>query len=180
MITAIEITARAPFVGGAEFGATGAYERLDGIAIGELDPAHPANCGGIVNIDKAPRNMYAAWSRTAATSASCVRPIRSGAMAASWDEVNNRGRMLLFGNLCAGKPGNQPSSAADLGNALPLRLGFTLVWSGWDAGAPRANGGLGLDAPIATDNGAPIVRRDPRGIHLRHARRRSQALPPDL
>ena len=38
-------------------------------------------------------------------------------------------------------------------------VGFTLVWSGWDAGAPRANGGLGLDAPIATDNGAPIVRR---------------------
>ncbi len=36
---------------------------------------------------------------------------------------------------------------------------FTLVWSGWDPGAPRANGGLGLDAPIATNNGAPIVRR---------------------
>src|SRR5207344_1676730 len=51
------------------------------------------------------------------------------------------------------------ASAADLGNALPLRLGFTLAWSGWDPGAPRANGGLGLDAPIATDNGAPIVRR---------------------
>ena len=55
MITAVEITARAPFVGGAEFGATGAYERLDGVAFGELDPAHPAN-RGIVNIDKAPRN----------------------------------------------------------------------------------------------------------------------------
>ena len=66
---------------------------------------------------------------------------------------------MLFANLCAGKPGNQPQTAADLGNALPLRLGFTLVWSGWDPGAPRANGGLGLDAPVATDNGAPIVRR---------------------
>ena len=55
MITAIEITARAPFVGGAAFGAIGAYERLDGVAIGELDPAHPGN-RGIVNLDKAPRN----------------------------------------------------------------------------------------------------------------------------
>ena len=55
MITAIEITSRAPFVGGATFGTTGAYERLDGVAIGELDPAHPGN-RGIVNIDKAPRN----------------------------------------------------------------------------------------------------------------------------
>ena len=49
MITAIEITSRAPFVGGATFGTTGAYERLDGVAIGELDPEDPAN-RGIVNI----------------------------------------------------------------------------------------------------------------------------------
>jgi hypothetical protein len=55
MITAIEITSRVPFVGGADFGKAGAYERLDGIAIGELDPALPAN-RGIVYIDKAPCN----------------------------------------------------------------------------------------------------------------------------
>ena len=55
MITAIEITSRAPFVGGTSFGDVGAYERLDGVAIGEIDPAHPGNVG-IVNIDKAPRN----------------------------------------------------------------------------------------------------------------------------
>jgi hypothetical protein len=175
MITAIEITARAPFVGGAEFGATGAYERLDGIAIGELDPAHPAN-RGIVNIDKAPRNTR---GMVEYRSDICILrpadPERGNGRIIY--EVNNRGRMLLFGNLCAGKPGNQPSSAADLGNALPLRLGFTLVWSGWDAGAPRANGGLGLDAPIATDNGAPIVRRireefisGTRGGDLKHFR----------
>ena len=35
MITAIEITSRTPFVGGAAFGAVGAYERLDGVAIGD-------------------------------------------------------------------------------------------------------------------------------------------------
>ncbi len=103
--------------------------------------------------------MRAARSSTAATSASCVRPIPNAAIGRILYEVNNRGRIMLFANLCAGKPGNQPQSAADLGNALPLRLGFTLVWSGWDAGAPRANGGLGMEAPIATDNGAPIVRR---------------------
>ena len=37
--------------------------------------------------------------------------------------------------------------------------GFTLVWSGWDPGAPRANGGLSLDAPVASDGAQPIVRR---------------------
>ena len=65
---------------------------------------------------------------------------------------------MLFANLCAGAAGNQPKTAADLGNALPLRRGFTLVWSGWDPAAPAATG-LSLDAPVATDNGRPIVQR---------------------
>ena len=44
---------------------------------------------------------------------------------------------------------------------MHCRCGVALPWcgAGWDPGAPRANGGLGLDAPIATNNGAPIVRR---------------------
>ena len=157
MITAIEITSRAPFVGGAAFGDVGAYERLDGVAIGEIDPAHPGNLG-IVNIDKAPRN---ARGNVEYRSDICIlRPADpergNGRMLY---EVNNRGRIMLFANLCAGKVGNLPQTASDLGNALPLRRGFTLVWSGWDPGAPRANGGLGLNAPVATNNGAPIVRR---------------------
>ena len=64
----------------------------------------------------------------------------------------------MLANLCAGTTGNTWPTAAELGNALPLRLGFTLVWSGWDAGAPKATG-LSLDAPVATDNGKPMVRR---------------------
>ena len=62
-------------------------------------------------------------------------------------EVNNRGRIMLFANLCAGVAGNRPATADDLGNALPLRLGFSLLWSGWDPGAPKATG-LSLDVPV--------------------------------
>jgi hypothetical protein len=157
MITAIEIKSRAPFVGGASFGSVGAYERLDGVAIGELDPAHPAN-RGIVNLDKAPRN---ARGNVEYRSDICIlRPADAEkGNGRILYEVNNRGRIMMLANLCAGKPGNQPQTATDIGNALPLRRGFTLVWCGWDPGAPRANGGLGLDAPIATNNGTPIVRR---------------------
>ena len=74
-------------------------------------------------------------------------------------EVNNRGRIMLFANLCAGKAGNQPRLLRTSATRCRCGCGFTWLWSGWDPGAPRANGGLGLDAPIATDNGAPIVRR---------------------
>ena len=157
MITAIEIKSRTPFVGGVSFGSVGAYERIDGVAIGEIDPALPAN-RGIVNIDKAPRN---ARGQVEYRSDICIlRPADAEkGNGRILYEVNNRGRIMLFANLCAGKVGNQPQAADDLGNALPLRRGFTLVWSGWDPGAPRANGGLGLEAPTATNNGAPIVRR---------------------
>jgi hypothetical protein len=157
MITAIEISARTPFVGGASFGDIGAYERLDGVAIGELDPAHPGNVG-IINIDKAPRNARGCVEyRSDICILRPANPERGNGRILY--EVNNRGRIMLFANLCGGKAGNQPQTAADLGNALPLRRGFTLVWSGWDPGAPRVNGGLGLDVPVATDNAAPIVRR---------------------
>jgi hypothetical protein len=58
-------------------------------------------------------------------------------------EVTNRGRKLLAPYLHdaveTGPTGfNDPRSAADAGNALFFRLGFTMVWSGWDPDAPRS------------------------------------------
>ena len=157
MITALEITSRAPFVGGASFGDIGPYERIDGIAIGEVDPAHPGNAG-IALIDRAPRNARGRVEyRSDLTILRPTDPAKGNGRLLY--EVNNRGRIMLFANLCAGAPGNQPKTAADLGNALPLKRGFTLVWSGWDPGAPRANGGLALDAPIALENGVPLTQR---------------------
>ena len=157
MITGFEITSRAPFVGGATFGNVGPSERIDGTATGEVDPAHPGNAG-IALLTNAPRNARGHVEyRSDVTILRPADPTEGNGRLLY--EVNNRGRMMLFPNLCEGVAGNQPKTAADLGNALPLKLGFTLVWSGWDPGAPRANGGLGLDAPIATNNGAPITRR---------------------
>ena len=156
MITAIEITARAPFVGGAAFvrpAPMNGSMALPSVKSIRRLPAIPASSTSTRHRNAAGRVEY--------RSDICIlRPAdpEKGNGRILY-EVNNRGRIMLFANLCAGKPGNQPQTAADLGNALPLKLGFTLVWSGWDPGAPRANGGLGLDAPIATNNGAPVVRR---------------------
>ena len=178
MITAIEITARAPFVGGAEFGATGAYERLDGIAIGELDPTHPAN-RGIVNIDKAPRN---ARGMVEYRSDICILrpadPERGNGRILY--EVNNRGRMMLFANLCAGKAGQpavdcggsrQRIAAAARIHLAVVRLGPGCATCQWRTWAGRADRHRRRRADRAAH---------PRGIHLRYARRRSQAVPPDL
>src|SRR5206468_9071031 len=129
-----------------------AYEKLVGVARGEVDPAHPGN-RGIVNLDKAPRN-----GRGRIEYQSDLYVLRPADPAKGNGrilyEVNNRGRKLLFANLADGPAGsNDPATLAELGNAFPLRLGYTVVWSGWDPDAPRANAGLGMVAPVATERG---------------------------
>ena len=144
MITGIEIKSRAPFVDSAAFGGTGPYERIDGIASGALDPAHPRN-NGIALLDQAPRNAAGLVPyRSDFVLLRPTDPHRGNGRLLY--EVNNRGRIMLFANLCAGAGGNQPAAASELGNALPLRLGFSLLWTGWDPGAPKSTG-LSLEVP---------------------------------
>jgi Alpha/beta hydrolase domain len=142
---------------GAPFGQVGAYERVIGRAKGEVDPLDPAN-KGIALIDKAPRNERGKVEY--ATDIFILRPKDfSRGNGRILYEVNNRGRKMLFGNIADGPQGvNDPKTMADVGNGFPLRRGYTIVWSGWDPDAPRANMGLGLTAPVATDNGQPIVK----------------------
>src|SRR5713226_6608308 len=54
-ITDIAVTDIANFADGHEFGAAGAYVRIEGVVRGMLDPTAPANAG-IVDLDKAPKN----------------------------------------------------------------------------------------------------------------------------
>jgi hypothetical protein len=158
VLVSLDITAVEDLADGAPFGTTGAYERVIAVARGEIDPAAPGN-KDIALLDKAPRNARGRVEYT--TDVFILRPKDSAkGNGRLLYEVNNRGRKMLFGNICDGPQGmNDPKKAADVGNGFPLRLGFTIVWSGWDPDAPRANLGLGLTAPVATDNGSPITKR---------------------
>jgi hypothetical protein len=157
MLLSIDIEKLDLLADGAEFGSTGAYERIVATARGEMDPRDPAN-EGIANIDKAPRNVRGRVEYS--TDVFILRPkepVRGNGRILF--EVNNRGRKMLFGNLADGPQGvNDPRTLADLGNGFPLRLGYTIVWSGWDADAPRANSGLAMRAPVAKHDGKPIVQ----------------------
>ncbi len=144
MIVGIEIEARSPLVGGAPFGASGAYDRIEGTATGRLDPTHPAN-RGIALLAQAPRNAAGLVEyKSAFVLLTPADPALGNGRLLY--EVNNRGRIMMVHNLCAGIVGNRWTDAKELGNALPLRLGFSLLWTGWDPGAPKATG-LGLDVP---------------------------------
>ena len=64
-----------------------------------------------------------------------------------------------------GAAGNQPETAEDLGNALPLRLGFSLLWTGWDPAAPKSTG-LSLDVPVIEGITKPIREEFVSGTRL--------------
>jgi hypothetical protein len=163
MIIDVTVRNRTPLVGGTGFGDAGAYERIDGVASGVLDPAHPRN-RGIALLDQAPRTPDGMVEyRSDFVLLRPADPAKGNGRLLY--EVNNRGRIMLFSNLCAGSAGNQPASPADLGNALPLRLGFSLLWTGWDPGAPKPTG-LSLDVPVIEGIVQPIREEFVSGTRL--------------
>jgi alpha/beta hydrolase family protein len=161
-ITDIVVTDIANFADGHEFGAAGAYVRIKGAARGMLDPAAPANAG-IVDLDKAPRNTRGLVDY--ATDFDILRPkdaLRGNGILVY--DVPNRGSKRIFNlldDVVAGDPArsNDPKTKEDAGLGFLLGRGYSLVWSGWDPGAPRANGGLGAEFPTALENGKPITGR---------------------
>ena len=150
-ITEINVQQVEPFAGNAAFGKTGAYERVWGVAKGELDPADPRN-KDIVNLDKAPRNSHGKvpyeveWFM--------LRPAdASKGNHKLLFEVTNRGRKFLMNWIMdapmqAASAVNNPATEIDAGNALFFRQGWTMVWSGWDPEAPKSNHGMAMKSPL--------------------------------
>ena len=158
-IVEIEVQSVRPFANAQTFGAAGAYERVSGVARGELDPADARN-KVIVNLDKAPRN---ARGRVAyEVDFDLLRPVEParGNGKILYD-VTNRGRKFLTHWMMDAPPqnANNPLTLEDAGNGLFFRQGWTMVWTGWDPDAPRANHGMSIRVPTALNaDGSPIVQ----------------------
>lgn len=158
-IDRIEITATYDAYGGASFGDTGPYVVITGIAHGKLDPAAKANAG-IVDLALAPRDARGMVDYS--DDFVILRPkLASHAKRVMFYDVVNRGRKLAAGTFNGAGP---TFAAGDEGNALLLRLGYTMVWSGWQGDVPLTGHGdtaaIGTDFPIATNpNGSSITGR---------------------
>src|SRR6266851_4541377 len=61
---------------------------------------------------------------------------------------------------------NDPMTAKDAGLGFSLGRGYSLVWSGWDPGAPSANNGLTARFPTVMENGRPITGRIRHEFHI--------------
>jgi len=154
-VNRVEITRTELAFDGREFGSVGQYEWVDGELFAALDPTDPNNAV-IVNLDKAPRNSrgrveYSAEFRI-------LKPVdMTRGNGAIFYDVMNRGAQRAF-NLAQGfwpAYGVFPRTADDVGDGFQLALGYTMVWSGWQASATGERIGAGL--PIATNpDGTPI------------------------
>lgn len=161
-VVEFELDAIEPFADGASFGDHGSYVRVSGVAHGVLDPADPQNAV-VVNLDQAPRNADGLVEYD--MDVFILRPSEPGAGNGTiLYDVTNRGRKFLLHWLndapsTSGAAINDPKTLEDAGNGFVLREGYTIVWSGWDPGAPSGPGLMAIRAPVATADGEPIVQQ---------------------
>src|SRR5207244_2517740 len=96
-VTRIEITrVESPTFEGRSFGDVGQYEKLIGIAYGEVDPNDPSN-SVIVNLDLVPRNDRSMVEYSA--DVYILKPLNAASgNHTMFYEVNNRGSKLVFGS----------------------------------------------------------------------------------
>jgi len=156
-ITSLEIVSvQSPTFGGLSFGSVGQYEKVFARAYAEVDPSDRRNAL-ITDINLAPRNQRGMVEYS--VDVHILKPIdlAKGNRRIFYDVVNrgNKGHGA-FNDV----GGNNPTTAADAGNGLLMRHGYTLVFSGWeDEGlvAPGNNRALAR-LPIARNaDGSSIV-----------------------
>ncbi len=147
-VTSIELVERTDVLNGASFGAAGPYERIVAKAHFAVDPRLPAN-RIIADIDLAPRNAEGKVEFSADLYVLKPRDSAKGNGTALF-EISNRGGKGLLGTF-------NFAQGSEFGDNFLLDRGFTLVWVGWEFDVPPSEHLLHLYAPVATNNGKPIL-----------------------
>jgi hypothetical protein len=150
LIQQLEIVSTYDAYDGGTFGTVGSYQVITGIVHGRLNPTHPANAG-IVDLNLAPVDADGMVEYT--TDFVILRPKDvTNAKRILFYDVNNRGNQLAQGFINNGLPG---FAAGAQGDGLLLRLGYTIVWSGWQGDIAQSGHGdtmaVGATFPVAHD-----------------------------
>ncbi len=149
-----EITQCEPYADGRDFGATGAYEQVDGIAHFAVDPVHSAN-QSIVDLSLAPPNSNGLVNFEA--DLSIVMPVNgSKGNGRAIVEAPNRGRRRAVAMLNRA-PANAPVSRhSHPGDGFLFERGFTVASIGWQWDVNRSDVLMGLSAPRAMLKGFAV------------------------
>ena len=145
----LHIDTRELFADGALFGEVGSYERIVGRAEVFL-AADSAHYQKVVDLAYAPQDERGRVRYE--TDVYLLKPVdmRRGNRRLFFDVVN-RGdkRALQFFNDAAAS--NNPVSHADAGNGYLMRLGYSILWCGWQADVLPGDGRSTIAVPIARD-----------------------------
>ena len=143
---------RVDVLNGKAFGDVGPYEKIWAKAYFAIDPANPRN-QMVADIDLAPRN--AAGKVEFSADLFILKPKDPGrGNGVVFFDVVNRGRFRLLSTFSGAAAADDPTTEAHFGDASLLRQGYTLVAVGWQFDVPEDL--IGVQAPIATNNGQPI------------------------
>jgi hypothetical protein len=128
-----------PALGGERFGTAGAYERLRGVATGEVDPTD-ARHRDIVNLDHAPRNARGRVEYR--TTVEIFRPV----------DMKRWNRAIYH---------TVPNRGGDgAGEDALLERGFALVRVGWQGDIASTDANIAAVLPVAKSaDGSPMVGR---------------------
>ena len=153
-ITKIVITSiENPTFGGTLFGvngSVGAYQKLRGVAFGEVDPADPQNAV-LTDIELVSGKV------TYSMDIYILRPVNlDSGNRKLFVEVNNRGNKL-FGPFNLSGGGNNPTTAADAGGAMLMNQGYAIAWNGWDISATAGGDRLTITVPTVANRDGSVI-----------------------
>ena len=156
-VTRVEISSQEDVLGGKAFGTVGAYEMLYGKVYFAADPNNEHN-KIIADLDKAPKNNQGKVEFSSDLFILRPKDPSKANGVAFFDKVN-RGRMALLRIFNRAQSSNHPTVEADFGNGWLMREGYTLVAVGWqfDVRKDQDPQLIGVDVPIATENGEAIT-----------------------
>ncbi len=123
--------------GGTKFGAVGTYDKIFAKAYGVVDPTDRRNAL-ITDINLAPKNANGLVEYSMDVHIFKPTDMAKGNNRIFYDVVNRGNKGHSFFNDVGP---NNPSTAADAGNGMLMRLGYTMVFSGWEDESLVAPGG---------------------------------------
>ena len=140
-ITKITITSRGTAFNGQTFGAVGQFEKIKGIASGEIDPADRRNAL-ITDIQLAPKNARGRIEYR--TNFTIMKPV----------DMTKSSGVLLYNIVNRGNHGGPAEFhvGGDPGDGFLYKLGEAVLWSGWQGDIPLFTDGSdheGIDVPVA-------------------------------
>ena len=154
-VKSVHTSERTDVLGGKAFGQSGAYERIAGKVNFTIDPKAPAN-KLIADIELAPRNEDGLVEFSADFYVLKPTDPNLGNGTVLY-EVSNRGGKGMIGMFSDSPAARDPREEKDFGDGFLLERGYTLVWLGWQFDVPHQPDLLRLFAPVATNDGQPIL-----------------------